>query len=117
MLGGSSREAAMPFYLIEAAYKDSAARALIANPQKRSDVVKKTCESLGGSLQSLFFAFGDYDVVALVELPDNKAAAALALGIGASGALSKYRTTVLMTQDEAMEAMRRAGDISYIPPQ
>jgi hypothetical protein len=56
-------------------------------------------------------------VVALVELPDNKAAAALALGIGASGALSKYHTTVLMTQDEAMEAMRRAGDISYIPPQ
>jgi uncharacterized protein with GYD domain len=65
----------------------------------------------------LYFAFGEYDVVTIVELPDNKAAAALALGVGASGALSKYRTTVLMTQDEAMEAMRRAGDISYIPPQ
>ena len=107
----------MPYYLVQAAYKDTAARALIAHPQSRTEIVRKSCESLGGQLHSLFFAFGEYDVVAILDLPDNKAAAALALGIGATGALSKYRTTVLMTQDEAIDAMHKAGDISYIPPQ
>jgi uncharacterized protein with GYD domain len=110
------REVAMPHYLIEAAYKDSAAKAMIANPHSRADVVRKTCESLGGRLHSFYFAFGDYDVVTIVELPDNQAAAALALTVGASGALSKYRTTVLMTAEDSVAAMQKAGDVSYIPP-
>ena len=107
----------MPYYLIEATYKDTAARALIAHPQSRSDIVRKSCESLGGQLHSFYFALGEFDVVTIVELPDNRAAAALALGIGATGAVSRYRTTALMTQDQAIEAMHMAGDISYIPPQ
>lgn len=106
----------MPHFLIEAAYKDSAAKAMIANPQNRADVIRKTCESLDGKMHSFFFAFGEYDVVVLVELPGNQAAAALALVVGASGALSKYRTTVLMTSEESVEAMRRAGDVSYTAP-
>lgn len=106
----------MPYFLIEAAYKDTSAKAMIANPQGRSDVVDKACQALGGRVHSFFFAFGDYDVVVIVELPDNQAAAALALGVGASGGLSKYRTTVLMAPDEAMGAMRKAKDVGYSAP-
>jgi uncharacterized protein with GYD domain len=106
----------MPYFLIEAAYKEGAARAMVAHPHNRAEVVEKACQSLGGRLHSLFFAFGDFDVVCIVELPDNQAAAAMALGIGATGAVSKYRTTVLMTPDEAIAAMHKAGEISYIPP-
>ena len=107
----------MAYFLLQGAYTAEVWKTLVENPANRVEAVRPAIEKLGGRVESAFFAFGDYDVVALVELPDNKAAAALALGIGASGALSKYRTTVLMTQDEAMESMRRAGDISYIPPQ
>jgi uncharacterized protein with GYD domain len=106
----------MPYFLIEAAYTGGAAKAMIAHPQDRSEAVRKTCESLGGRLHSFFFAFGDCDVVVIVELPDNEAAAAVALVVGASGAIARYRTTVLMTPEESLSAMRKAGDVSYIPP-
>src|SRR5262245_36861684 len=94
--GRTRREAQMPYYLIETAYSADATKALIATPQDRLEAVKATCESLGGSLVSLYFAFGEYDVVTIAQLPDNEAAAAMALAVGSSGALSKYRTTVLM---------------------
>jgi uncharacterized protein with GYD domain len=106
----------MPHFLIEAAYKDTAAKAMIANPQGRSDVIGKACQSLGGRLISLYFAFGDYDVIVIVELPDNQAAMALAMAVGASGALSKYRTTVLLSPDEAVGAMQKAKEVGYSAP-
>jgi uncharacterized protein with GYD domain len=106
----------MPHYLIEAAYKDSAARAMIQNPQNRSEVVRKTCESLGGKMHSFFFAFGDYDAVVIVELPNNQAAMSVALAVGSAGGLSKYRTTVLLSPEESLEAMRQAKDVSYSAP-
>jgi uncharacterized protein with GYD domain len=90
---------------------------MVANPQPREDVVKKTVESLGGKLHSFFFAFGEYDVVLLIELPDNKAAASLALAVGATGSVSKYVTTVLMTPADAVEAMKGAKRVSYAAPQ
>ena len=106
----------MPHYLIEAAYKDTAAKAMVANPQDRSDIVRKTCESLGGKLHSFFFTFGDYDIVTIVELPSNQAAMSLALAVGSAGALSKYRTTVLLSPEEAIAAMRKAKDVNYTAP-
>lgn len=107
----------MTHYLIQAAYTSNSTKAMIANPQPREDIVRKTCESLGGKLHSFFFSFGDYDATVIVELPDNKAAAALALAVGGSGALSKYTTTVLMTTAEAVEAMKAAKKVSYMAPQ
>lgn len=106
----------MPYFLVETAYNSEAAKALVATPQDRLEAVKSACESLGGRLHSLFFAFGEYDVVTIVELPDNEAAAALALAVGSSGALSKYRTTVLLAPDEAVRAMKRARDAAYAAP-
>jgi uncharacterized protein with GYD domain len=106
----------MPHFLVEAAYKESAAKAMIQNPQNRADVVRKTVESLGGKLISFYFAFGDYDVVTIAELPDNQTAMALALAVGAGGGLSKYRTTVLLTTEESIGGMRKAKDVSYSAP-
>jgi uncharacterized protein with GYD domain len=62
-------------------------------------------------------AFGDYDVVLLIEAPDNVRAAAISLAVSAGGAVSDYKTTPLMTWDEGVEAMRIAGESSYTPPQ
>jgi uncharacterized protein with GYD domain len=106
----------MPYYLIETAYSADAAKALIATPQDRLEAVKAACQSLGGSLVSLYFAFGEYDVVTIAQLPDNEAAAAMALAVGSSGALSRYRTTVLMAPEEAVRAMKKARDASYAAP-
>ncbi len=106
----------MPYYMLETAYKESAAKALIAKPQDRIAAVEKAAKSLGGRLVSLYFAFGEYDVVTIVELPDNEAAAAFALSAGAAGALSKYRTTVLIEPGEAVSAMKKAKKVAYAAP-
>lgn len=106
----------MPYYLIQASYKESAAKALIARPQERSGVVRKMVESLGGKLHSFFLSFGEYDVVAIVELPGNEAAVAMGLATVSGGALSKYHTTVLLSPTEATAAMKRAKKAAYTPP-
>ena len=106
----------MPYYLIQASYKESAAQALLARPQDRSGVVKKMVKSLGGTLHSFFLAFGDYDIVVIAELPDNESAVAMGLGTVAGGALSKYKTTVLLSPDEAVGAMKKGKKVAYTPP-
>lgn len=79
-------------------------------------MIKKTCASLGGKLHSFFFAFGDYDVVLIAELPDNAAAAALALATSAKGAISRFHTTVLLTAADGVDAMKKAQKVDYTPP-
>ena len=106
----------MPYYLIQASYKETAAKALVAKPQERSAVVKKMVASLGGKLHSYFLSFGDYDVVAIVELPGNEAAVAMGLASVSGGALSKYHTTVLLSPNEATAAMKTAKKVPYAAP-
>ena len=106
----------MPYYLIQASYKESAAKALVARPEERSAVVKKMVGALGGKLHSYFLSFGDYDVVAIVELPGNEAAVAMGLASVSGGALAKYHTTVLLSPEEATGAMKKAKKVPYTPP-
>jgi uncharacterized protein with GYD domain len=61
------------------------------------------------------FAFGEHDVVVICEMPDNVSAAAFALAVGAGGTVASYRTTVLLTPEEAVEAMNKAAESSYQP--
>jgi uncharacterized protein with GYD domain len=106
----------MAFYLIQASYGTPATAAMIKNPQDRAAAVRPMIERMGGKLHGLWLAFGEYDVVAISEVPDNVSAAALSMAIGASGAMSAYRTTPLLTPAEATEAMKKAGSAGYQAP-
>ena len=108
----------MAFYLYQLSYTPEAIRALIANPSDRKAAATKLIEGLGGTLHHLFFAFGTYDVVCLIEGPDDKMMAAGALVVASSGTVSAAHTTKLMTVDEAMAAMQMAGKATgtYKPP-
>ena len=64
----------MGFYLVQVAYKDTAAKTLIGHPQAREDVVRKACKSLGGKLHAFYFSFGEYDLAMIAEFPDNNLA-------------------------------------------
>jgi uncharacterized protein with GYD domain len=105
----------MPHYLIQAAYTPEAVQALIQNPQDRSAVVRAAVEELGGKVQNLFLSFGDYDVIILLEMPDNVAAAAIALAVSAGGAFKTLKTTPLLSVAEAVEAGRKAAASGYRP--
>jgi uncharacterized protein with GYD domain len=61
--------------------------------------VKKAVETLGGTLESFYFAFGNDDVIIICDLPDNETAAAMAMESSASGRVSTS-TTVLITPEE-----------------
>ena len=58
----------MPYYLVQSAYTPEAWATLIKNPQDRNEAVRPAIERLGGRLHSAWFAFGEYDVVAIVEM-------------------------------------------------
>ena len=106
----------MSFYLVQASYDTSATASLVKNPQDRAAAVGPLFEAAGGRLHGLWLAFGEYDVVAIAELPDNVTAAAISMAIGASGALRAYKTTPLLAPSEAVEAMKKASTVKYQPP-
>ena len=106
----------MAHYLIQVSYSKEGIGALLANPQDRAAAVRPVVEGMGGKLESLYFAFGDHDAVVIVELPDNVTAAALAMAIGGNPGISSYKTTALLTMDEAMQAMRKASGTGYRSP-
>ena len=73
-------------------------------------------ESLGGKIESFYFAFGEYDVVGIGEFPDNTSVAAFSVAISAGGAVKSVKTTPLMTVEESMEMLRKASGSGYRPP-
>jgi uncharacterized protein with GYD domain len=107
----------MPFFLIQAGYTPEAMAKLIANPQDRFDSVRGPVEKLGGRVLNLYFAFGDYDVILITEMPENVSAAALSLAATAGGSLRTCKTTPLMSNAEGLEAMRKAATCGYKPVQ
>ena len=106
----------MARYLFQASYTPEAWAAQVKNPQNRVEAVRPVVESLGGKFESVYYAFGEYDVVVILDMPDNVSAAALSLALNAGGALKATKTTPLMAVEEGMEAMRKAGGVSYRPP-
>lgn len=106
----------MRTYLVQVAYTPEAWANMVRNPQNREDLVRPAVEALGGALHHVWFCFGDYDVVALVDMPEEIDAAAFAMGVVGAGAVKAFKTTPLMTADETVEAMRKAGKMAYRPP-
>lgn len=105
----------MPHYLIQVGYNTSGLAALVKEPQDRIEKVRPAIEAVGGRVESAYYAFGDHDIVLICEMPDNASAAAFALAVGAGGTVSAYKTTVLLTADEAVQAMRTAAESTYKP--
>ncbi|MGD1075965.1 MAG: GYD domain-containing protein [Thermodesulfovibrionales bacterium] len=103
-------------YLVQASYTAEACSAMIKNPQNRAEMVRQVLKKLGGRLEGFWFAFGDYDLAAIFEIPDNVTAAAFALAVSAGGALKAFKTTPLITAEEAVEAMKKAAKSGYRPP-
>jgi len=102
-------------YLVQVAYTPEALSALIANPQNRIEAIRKSIEKLGGKAGASWLSFGDYDSLTIVEMPDNVSAAAFALAIAAGGSLKAVKTTPLLSMEEALSAMKKAGTSGYKP--
>jgi uncharacterized protein with GYD domain len=106
----------MPLYLSRFGYTPETWARLIANPEDRREAARTYIESVGGTLHGFWYAFGTHDGYNLWEAPDNVSMAAVALAISGGGALSSFETTVLLTVEDSMDALRRAGEIRYQAP-
>jgi uncharacterized protein with GYD domain len=106
----------VPLYLTRFSYTAETWARLIANPEDRRTAAQSYIESVGGRLHGFWYAFGNYDGYTLWEAPDNVSMAAVALALSGGGALSAVETTVLLTVDETMDAMRKAEQVRYRAP-
>jgi uncharacterized protein with GYD domain len=104
----------MPKYLFEVKYTPAGAAGLMKDGgTKRRAAAAALVESLGGSMETMYFAFGDTDAYAIVNLPNQAAAAAASLAVNASGATTGH-LKVLLTPEELDAASQQSVD--YTPP-
>jgi uncharacterized protein with GYD domain len=106
----------MPLYMTQFAYTSEAWAALVKNPQNREEILQALIEKLGGRLVSFYYAFGEYDGVFVSEMPDETTVTAAVLAAISPGHVKAVKTTVLLTTQQTMEAMRKAGTQSYQAP-
>ena len=104
----------MPKYLLQVSYTAEGVKGLVKDGgTKRRAAATALVQSLGGKLESLYFAFGETDAFAITDLPDNGAAAAASLAIAGRCAVTS-KVTVLLTPEEIDQAVKKSG--SYTPP-
>jgi uncharacterized protein with GYD domain len=106
----------MPSYLIQLSYQPETLAGYIKKPTDRTEVISKLAEKIGGKLLGIWLSFGEYDAVVLIEGGDNVSAAACSMAVSASGAFSALKTTPLLTVEEGLAAMEKAGKLGYKPP-
>jgi len=104
----------MPKYLLQANYVGEGVKGLLKEGgTSRRAAAEQAVQSVGGRIESFYYAFGETDAFLVAEVPDNVSMAALALTINASGAVAT-KTTVLMTPEEVDAATRKT--LSYRAP-
>ena len=106
----------MPMYLTRFSYSPETWARLISKPEDRRAAAQAYIESVGGKLHGFWYAFGEHDGYNLWEAPDNVSMAAVAVAIGAGGALSSFETTVLLSVEDTLTALETARSIKYKPP-
>jgi uncharacterized protein with GYD domain len=107
----------MSLYLFRFAYSTDAWAALMEHPQDRREfLAARVFADYGGRFVALWYAFGEYDGYAVVELPDAVTAAAYSVAVTASGSFRRFETTPLLTADEMLEALQHANDLQYQKP-
>ena len=108
----------MAHFMFSLNYSAQSKQALLANPTDRSKVADAAAKSLGGRLVCGYGTLGKFDMLAIAELPNAEAAAALSVALGASGGFDRIETTALLTAEEMIAAVHTAKKSlsGYKPP-
>ena len=104
----------MPKYLVVASYTAEGAKGVLKDGgSKRRQAAEAALKSVGGKVDAFYFAFGENDVYAIIDAPDNISMAAASMAIGASGAV-RTKTVVLLAPEEIDQATKKTTN--YQPP-
>ena len=97
----------MTKYLFEANYVGEGIKGLMREGgTKRREALVQALDSVGGSLESFYYAFGDTDVLGVFDAPSQADAAALSLMINSTGSVS-VRLKPLLTPEDLDEASKK----------
>jgi uncharacterized protein with GYD domain len=88
----------MPTYISLLRYTQQGIAAAKAGPA-RLDAAKEAYRKAGGELKAFYLTMGQYDMVAIAELPSDEVAATLALSLGAAGNI-RTETSRAFTEPE-----------------
>ena len=104
----------MAKYLVKARYTAEGAKGVqSAGGTSRREAVARMAEGLGGSLEGFYFAFGDTDAYVILDMPDNRSAAAASIAVNTAGGATS-EVVVLLTPEEVDAASQLSVD--YRPP-
>ena len=104
----------MPKYLFHGSYTQTGAQGLLKEGgTSRKETISALAKSMGGIIETFYFAFGGEDVYVVADVPDNATAAALSLAVAAAGTVN-LTTTVLIEPEEIDEATKKT--VAYRPP-
>jgi len=98
----------MAKYLFQASYTADGVKGLLKEGgSARRTAVEALATSMGGTIESYYYAFGKHDLYIIADVADHASAAAIALTVGASGA-ANVTTTVLLTTAEVDAAAKKS---------
>ena len=106
----------MPYYMLQTTYTSEARSAQSRHPDNIIERANVVAENLGGKIENIFYSLGDYDVLVIVELPDNVSASAAIVAVTAGWATKEAKITPLMSVEEGIEAMKMSKGAGYRPP-
>lgn len=106
----------MALYLTRFSYTPDTWAKLIVNPEDRRVAARQYIESVGGKLHGFWYTFGEPQGYTLWEAPDHVSMAATAIALAAGGAMRSIETTVLLSVEETLAALKQASSIKYRPP-
>ena len=106
----------MARYLFQLCIKPEVYATMMQNPQDRGEATRPLFEAVGGRMEEYYFAVGENTVYVLCEVPDPATVEALTMAVLAGGAVTSTKVTGILTAHEAIDVMKKAGDIVYRPP-
>ena len=106
----------MALYMAQFAYTAQAWTAFTKHPEDRTKAVKALAQKLGCRFEALYYSFGEYDGMVIVEAPDESTVTAFVLAAMSPGHIRATKTTVLMRPGAVVEAMKKAADVEYAGP-
>jgi len=106
----------MALSMIQFSYKSETVGKLLKNPEDRSVAVRNLIEKLGGKMLAFYYCYGDYDGLLIADMRDSSSGLAASMAAFAAGGTSKLKTTVLISMEETMEAMKKATGVNIEMP-
>ena len=104
----------MAKYMWQVSYSPDGMKGMLKEGgSSRKTMVEKLASNMGGSVESMYFAFGDTDAFIVADFPSDVDVTAVAMTVGAAG-LASVKTIKLLTPEQVDEATQKT--VEYRAP-